>query len=944
MKYILSLIFLNLSLYAQVSHLDYTKVQDLSIPSAFLDREVEKVILKNGLQAYLISDPFVQQSAAAVVVETGSWEDPKEYPGMAHFVEHLLFMGTKAYPKESEYSQFIKDNGGLENAFTSADKTVYMFSIETEAYKPALDRFSHFFIDPLFSTDCISRELHAVDQEHAKSIENDLERQFMVLKETGNPNHPNCNFSCGNQKTLSKIPLSTLQDWYKTHYNANRMHLVMISSLPIAEMRDLAIAKFNPIATNIVHEDEKTFPSLFSDEQKASRIFIKPIKDLKKLSLVWEIPVAAIDLDEKLPEFAAYILNKEVKGSLLAKLKKENMAESLSVSYDRLSKDQCIFSMDVFLTEGGLLQTDTVISYIFAALQRLKLDLPNHLFEEFKIISTQRHIHDSMSNVFEKATELASHIIYEDLSTYPNKTKIPSLFNAQKFNKNFLDALNPSDCVYLITADPNEIGVILDRKEQWMQVEYKVVPINSKCLEEWKNVSVNPEITLPEANPYLQDTQDNPILIYQDESAEVYFKRTYSSSNGLSFQFKSPLLDQTPKSEVLAELWLYALNDLLVDDLCFASDAGIGINTSVNPLYLYFEIAGSNEKALLLTKKIFQTAKQVGVSEEKFQTYVSSLTSQYKNSFKELAVVQAHMEMESIISHNPCNQQKLLALQNISWKEFLDFSESLSQCLYTRAFLYVDLSQNQAIELFQELQTTLNTKAYPLTQHIEAKMLVLSDLNNPAKLVLKTEQKGSGIVILLQEGSSNFESRAVQKVLSQALQTAFFEALRTQQQTAYIVDSYDQERENQLLQYFIVQSNTHTANDLLARFELFLKDFDKNLDAEISLERFEAIRSSVISSLKNMKKESFLDRLRTLFTLSFYHQDFERIKKLIDGLNALSYDQFCAVAHQMLSKDNPRRLAILVEGEVSAKDKDSYHELSCREDVQMLGEFVPNSN
>ena len=93
-----------------------------------------------------------------------------------------------------------------------------------------------------------------------------------------------------------------------------------------------------------------------------------------------------------------------------------------------------------------------------------------------------------------------------------------------------------------------------------------------------------------------------------------------------------------------------------------------------------------------------------------------------------------------------------------------------------------------------------------------------------------------------------------------------------------------------------------------------------------------------------MTKESFLDRLRTLFALSFYYQDFERIKKLIDGLNALSYDQFCAVAHQMLSKDNPRRLAILVEGELPTKDDNSYYELSCREDVQMLGEFVPNSN
>ena len=940
MKCVLSLIFLNLFLHVQASHLDYTKIQDLSIPSAFPEREVEKLILKNGLQVYLISDPFVQQSAAAVSVETGSWEDPEEYPGMAHFVEHLLFMGTKTYPKEGEYSQFIKDHQGLENAFTSTDKTVYMFSIETEAYKPALDRFSHFFIDPLFSKSCINRELYAVDQEHAKNIENDVYRQHMVLKEIGNADHPNSNFDCGNQETLSRIPLSVLQDWYRTHYSADRMHLVMISSLPIVEMRDLAVANFSFIPSVVVHK-KLSQGSLLSDQQKGSMIFIKPIKDLKTLTLYWEVPSNfSNDLDEKFPEFIAYILNKELKGSLIAKLKKENLAKDLSVDCSRLSKDQTTLSINVTLTDPGITQTNTVISYIFAALKRLKVESVDNLFKDFKTICAQRLEYQSLNNVFAKVTELASAIIYEDLSTYPTKTRVPSLFNRERFSKEFLAALNPFDCIYSLMADPNEIGVVLDRKEQWMQVEYKLVPIDPKCLQEYNDVSVHPEITLPEVNPYLQDVQDNPILICQDEGSEVYFKRTYSSANGLAFKFKSPLLDQTPKSGVLAELWLRALKDLLADDLSFAYDAGISMNTDLNPLYFYFDVIGSNEKVLLFTKKILQAVKRISISEEKFQAYVSDLSTQYKNSSKELALFQAQMEMESIISHNPCNQQKLLALQNLSWRDFLDFSEELSKCLYTRAFLYVDLSQSQAMDLFYELQTILHAKAYPLSEHVEDKMLVLSDLNAPAKIVFKTKQQGSGVVILLQQGSFNFKTRAVQKILSQALQTAFFEVLRTQQQTAYMVNSYDQEREKQLLQYFSVQSSTHTANDLLARFELFLRDFDKNLDTEISLERFETIRSSLISSLKNMTKDSFLDKLRTLFTLSFYCQDFERVKKLIDSLSALSYDQFCVIAHQMLSKDNPCKLAVLVEGEISTGDKDSYREFSCREDVQMLGKFV----
>ena len=178
---------------------------------ALAERKIEKLVLNNGLQVYLISDPGADQSAAGVAVECGAWNDPKEYPGMAHFLEHMLFMGTATYPKEFEYMQFIFDHGGKVNAYTASDRTVYMFSINNDDFSAAFDRFSHFFLDPLLSTSCINRELHAVDQEHSKNIEHDGWRQYMIFKETGNPNHPNSAFSTGNAKTLSGIPQEALK-------------------------------------------------------------------------------------------------------------------------------------------------------------------------------------------------------------------------------------------------------------------------------------------------------------------------------------------------------------------------------------------------------------------------------------------------------------------------------------------------------------------------------------------------------------------------------------------------------------------------------------------------------------------------------------------------------------------------------------------------------------
>ncbi|QZA59128.1 insulinase family protein [Candidatus Rhabdochlamydia porcellionis] len=952
MKYFFPFICLVAPLCAvDQSILSYTTIQDqYTVPiltPSLAKRKTEKLILENGLKILLISDTETPQSSAGICVGAGSWND--DYPGIAHFLEHMLFMGTKAYPDESEYMQFIKDHGGKVNAYTAPDRTVYMFSIHNDAYPQAIDRFSHFFIDPLFSTSCRQRELNAVDNEHAKNIEHDGWRQYMILKETGNPNHPNCKFSTGNKDTLCEISQSDLKNWYANHYNANCMHLVMISPLPIAEMRDLVVTKFSPI-TNTSFQKKTSQSSLLSEQQKGSMIFIKPVKDLKTLSLCWEIPsVFASNIEEKVPEFIAYILNKEVKGSLFAKLKKENIAENFHVSCDRFSKDNLLFCVDVSLTDFGLLQIDSAISYIFAALERLKIEkLPDYLFQEFKTMAIIDYQYQSREDAFEMASEIASDMLYEDLSSYPIKTKIPSVFSPQRIHS-FLNTLNSSECVYFVIADPSKVGVIPDRKEKWMEAEYTVIPIDQKKLQAWQKPEVYPEINLPGQNPYLptqltlQSTslQEIPILIHQDEGSEVYFlsDNYYRTPETVfTFQLKSPLLDQTPKAQVLADLWSYALQDLLADDLSFAKDAGIQIELKLKPLEAILYIQGLSEKMSLLTKKVFQAFKQVTCSQEKFQTYVSSLAASYENASKELPLCQAAEQMREIVFDQPTSQQKLLALQKTCLKDVCDFSEKFSQCLYMQALLYGNLNQELAIQLSKELQTILAAKPYSLQSQAKAKVLLLSDLHGPYKLVFETNRQGAAALLLLQEGPFSFESWATQQILGQALKSAFYETLRTKQQTAYIAKTWDDEKEKQLLQYFAVQSSTHTPADLLARFELFLEDFDRNLPMEIPLERFEKIRTSLITSLAMRSENMFIKAIETA-KLAFYYQDFEWINKQMDSLKTLSYSNFCTAAQRLISRKNTRRLAILVEG-IMTDDKNFRYELTSKEDVQALGQLT----
>ena len=88
--------------------------------SSDLDRkEYRGLVLENGLKVLLVSDPKSDRAEASMDVHIGSGSDPAGWNGLAHFLEHMLFLGTGKYPEAGEYQAFIKDHGGNQNAYTS---------------------------------------------------------------------------------------------------------------------------------------------------------------------------------------------------------------------------------------------------------------------------------------------------------------------------------------------------------------------------------------------------------------------------------------------------------------------------------------------------------------------------------------------------------------------------------------------------------------------------------------------------------------------------------------------------------------------------------------------------------------------------------------------------------------------------------------------------------
>ena len=166
-------------------------------------RHYEYFTLNNGLRVLLCSDPTSNDAAAAMDVHVGACSDPPEIPGLAHFHEHMLFLGTKEYPKEDSFEAFLAQNGGSSNAFTDSENTIYYFNMVADSEAPlveGLGRFGSFFTSPLFTEGATGRELNAIESENAKNLQSDIFRTYQIEKSRASIKHPYSKFLLATRK------------------------------------------------------------------------------------------------------------------------------------------------------------------------------------------------------------------------------------------------------------------------------------------------------------------------------------------------------------------------------------------------------------------------------------------------------------------------------------------------------------------------------------------------------------------------------------------------------------------------------------------------------------------------------------------------------------------------------------------------------------------------
>lgn len=538
-------------------------------------REYKHITLGSSsskMDVLLISDPETDKSSAAMDIGIGQFCDG-DLPGIAHFSEHMLFIGTEKYPDENAYDSFLNAHGGSSNAFTDLEHTCYYFDVQAESLEGAFDRFAQCFIGPLFTKSALEREVQAVDSEHAKNLMQDLWRTHQLSKSKIAPSdHPFASFGSGNAESLPTVTGSSgsgdestldtasgddndtgthireqLVEFFHKYYRKTLdiYKLVVLGKESVADLEEMVKRYFGELIDLF---DEKTknedATQMSTDEilqglypgpeswNVPQRLHVVPVSQVHSLELQFPMREIKTIYRSKPTRYLSHLLGHEGKGSLLSLLKSKHYATDL---YADDSSKSCasfsIFTIKMELTEEGLSNVDEIVSMVFAYMDLLRAKGPQEwIHTEAQTVSDMQFRFLSQRNPMDYTCSVAGF-----MQQYPPQLYLSGAYKTFDWDADLvtecLSSLVPENLFMMVsspafetsTEDASEEKKTQYETEKWYGTQYNTIEPNEALWNEWKSIKHNmyPALQLPLANDMIATNFD----ILEPSTAESSFPK-----------------------------------------------------------------------------------------------------------------------------------------------------------------------------------------------------------------------------------------------------------------------------------------------------------------------------------------------------------------------------------------------------------------------------------
>lgn len=901
-----------------------TSAVTIEKPDTHRSRQYEYILLKNGLQVVLASDPKCDKAAMALCVGVGRLHEPKDMPGLAHFCEHMLFLGTEKFPEEGEYKRFVKQHGGKCNASTGDDKTCYQFDVSPAFLEGAMDRFSQFFLTPLFTKSATEREINAVDSEHSMRISDDGRRSYASLLLDANPNHP-LHWGSGNAKSLRDDPKargvelhSEVIRFYKEHYTAEDMTLAVLGNQPLDQLRTMIEERFEGVGVagrRALRGDQHGAgePALLPKDF-AGLCLRTPVQDVRLLKFSWQCPEWQVPLWRSKPgSYVSHMVGHEGRGSLLSSLKAEKWATALSAGVSEVGSFS-LFQVTISLTEGGLGHVSEIGERLFAFLALLR-GTPIQI-RALQEVQTLRELDFRFSDDLQPYTLVSQ--LAKSLQEYPPEQVLSAPYRIPEMDTDRIQRFLGN-----LTVEGARVELVAKKLEGRCSSEdpwYGGKFLRTDLEEEWSRAWAAAEdatvavqkassfgLSLPPVNVFVPEdltikTARAPELPTELPASDGFICKAFYRPDDqflqpksiATFRFHRPRSLQDSASNLRSTVWCACIAEELNEYAYDADEAGLSFRLMSSALGVDLQVAGFHDKMPVLLEAIVRKMAEAKISEQSFAVVKDRFLRFYRNQAGKqkptaFALRKYRELLDEFISTPEERLQDLekLCLGDLEGEPRRLFANSPGNAVFLGNVDKEDCQRLSGIlsSGLGQLRQGSGEESGPHRQACLPSGRTLWTLTNP-----NPEDRNNCVDVVFQIDATLANS-ALMHLLVRLLNNKVFLELRTKQQLGYIVDLSYGEGAGFLHLQCILQSEFRPEY-VRGRIEECLKDLFRWAQDELTEMEFAKVREGLVSILSEAPKNLSEENSRYWNEVSRQRYDFQRRSRKRQAVQSTSLEDF----------------------------------------------------
>jgi len=822
-------------------------------------REYAHLTLENGLTVLMVSDATIEKSAVALAVDVGSFENPKEFQGLAHYLEHMLFLGSEKYPQPGEYAQFVSGNGGSWNAYTSFEITNYMATVNNTVYPELLDRFSDFFKSPLLDPEYSDKERNAVHAEWKRNYDNDSRSEFHL---TGSlmGDHPMNTLTVGNLDTLQDREEQTLHDamtkFYANFYSADRMKAVMISDRPIAEVKELAKTYFGDVPKRETSSTETTAVLDFT-QSAGKHIKIVPTKDLKQLKLDFFIDAVEDDNGNDPTGYISYILGSEMAGSPASFFKEKGWANGVnSYSSPTIFGNYGYFNVEVDLTDEGMKHREEMVEVIQDYIELIRTQgLTDKYEQEYRTARQNAFRFLEKVGDFRYASTLAANML-----EYSVEHVIYAPYRFEGFDRAATEKV-------LAQLVPERMNVIYKSKNEEVdqQIEFYA---QSYSLTQWMsedtgNLVSKYKLELPANNQLLPDGFDLKGLSSELKVMDVNGVNFWLAGSEefktqpkglMRINFNNEFATQSAKDAVLETLWIDIFNMEQASLLNEARIGSLNIRTFANN-GVHLQLFGFTDKQDEALERVMANIR-LNAPEKFFGAALERYVRQLNNASYDSTFNQGFSEFSKLIAQGTHSDKRLLsAASEVTVDDLSQFIERTLTQSRALAFMLGNYDT-------EDVTRTSDLLAQYLKPVVGERITTKFWKPTQADFFLRNKVvpvENTTVVWAFASQDAGPKDQAIANVLGAHFRIATFNQLRTEEQWGYAVGASATSIDEHGALFLVVQTPKAGPDKMVERMSSFRAEYLEKLSA-MSDEEFEQLKSGALTRLtqppKNLSEEA----------------------------------------------------------------------------------------